>query len=169
MIKKIVSGAQTGVDIAALDVAKKYDIPYAGWCPQGRINEKGVISKDYSFLQEVEGIFKDQKENYAARTKRNIVDSDGTLILVPKIPLPLKIQDGTLLTIQEVQKQNKPYLLIDLSKTHEKNSILIAGWIGTHKIEVLNVAGPRESTWPGIYQSSFNLLENVIPLIYQNS
>ncbi len=44
MIKKIISGGQTGVDRAALDVAIKFHIPHGGFCPKGRTAEDGVIS-----------------------------------------------------------------------------------------------------------------------------
>ena len=34
-IKRIRSGGQTGVDRAALDIARKYHIEICGWCPKG--------------------------------------------------------------------------------------------------------------------------------------
>ena len=34
-VSKIVSGGQTGVDRAALDVAVQKSIEYSGWCPLG--------------------------------------------------------------------------------------------------------------------------------------
>ena len=37
MIKKIISGGQTGADRAALDVAIKLGIPHVGWVPKGRL------------------------------------------------------------------------------------------------------------------------------------
>ena len=40
---KIISGGQTGVDRAALDVALKYRIECGGWCPAGRLDEFGHI------------------------------------------------------------------------------------------------------------------------------
>ena len=36
---KIVSGGQTGVDVAALDVALALGLPCGGWCPRGRRTE----------------------------------------------------------------------------------------------------------------------------------
>ena len=38
-IKIIRSGGQTGVDRAALDVARELGIPVAGWCPKNGIAE----------------------------------------------------------------------------------------------------------------------------------
>mgnify|MGYP003793290687 CR=1 FL=1 len=74
MIKKIVSGGQTGVDRAALDVAMQLGIPVGGWCPRGRRAEDGRIPDSYP-LREASSV------NYAKRTELNVRDSDGTLIL----------------------------------------------------------------------------------------
>lgn len=142
---KIVSGGQTGVDRAALDAAIECDIEHGGWCPKGRLAEDGIIHERYH-LQET------GSEDYAVRTKCNIKDSDGTLILVPKLPLPVNISDGTILTINEVKATGKPHLVIEIVAELTLNTILT--WIKTHHIEVLNIAGPRESQAPGIYQLS---------------
>lgn len=87
MLRKIVTGGQTGVDRAALDAAMLLNIEYGGWCPKGRLDEKGKIPEKYKYLDEISGEFKSENENYAARTKKNIEDSDGTLIIVPVKPL----------------------------------------------------------------------------------
>ena len=163
MIEKIISGGQTGVDQAALDVAIALEIPYGGKCPRGRIHENGIIPQRFCNLEEIEGEFKTEKENYDARTKKNIEESDGTLIIVPSLPLPAKIKDGTLLTIQEVKNQQKPHLLIDLSCPSETNEELIIDWAKKHDITCLNVAGPRESNAPGIYHASQHLLSTALP------
>ena len=51
MIKKIISGGQTGADRAALDVALKLDIPYGGWIPKGRITEEGPLPEEYQMQE----------------------------------------------------------------------------------------------------------------------
>ena len=51
MLKKIISGGQTGADVAGLDVAIKYGIPHGGAIPKGRLTEEGLLSEKYS-LQE---------------------------------------------------------------------------------------------------------------------
>lgn len=157
MLKKIISGGQTGVDRAALDIALKYQINYGGWCPKGRLDENGIIPARYAFLQEIEYSGPSQQENYDKRTLANIKDSDGTLILVPTIPLPSSIQDGTLLTIKAVEQQTKPFLVIDISGDEAVRKIM--EWLDNYKISVINIAGPRESTSPGIYQQSYEFLE----------
>lgn len=168
MFHKIVTGGQTGVDRAALDAATLLDFEYGGWCPKGRLDEKGKIPEKYNNLKEVSGDFKTDKENYDSRTKKNIEDSDGTLIFVPKIPLPKQIQDGTILTIKDAERQKKPYLIVNLSKPIVANSEIIVNWIKENKVSILNIGGPRESTCPGIYQSCLSLLEVTLPKFKNN-
>ncbi len=74
MIKRIISGGQTGADQAALDVAIKLDISHGGWIPKGRLTEDGPLPDKYK-LQEM------PTSSYPKRTEKNILDSDGTLIL----------------------------------------------------------------------------------------
>ena len=60
MIEKIVSGGQTGVDRAALDVAITLDIPHGGWCPKGRLAELGTtIPKKYCLKETESNDFSD--------------------------------------------------------------------------------------------------------------
>lgn len=162
LLKKIISGGQTGVDKAALDAAISLDFDYGGYCPKGRFNELGEIPLQYSKLIEVEGFFKTQQDNYDTRTRQNIIHSDGTLILLPSIEAFSRIQDGTRLTQQAVIEQNKPFLCIDLTATEESNLSKCLAWIEENNIEILNVAGPRESSHPTIGQQSFHLLHALL-------
>ena len=43
VFSKIISGGQTGVDRAALDVALELGLPCGGWCPKGRRAEEGPV------------------------------------------------------------------------------------------------------------------------------
>lgn len=45
MIKKLVSGWQTGADIAALDLALRYDFPHGEWRPKRRWSRDGIPAK----------------------------------------------------------------------------------------------------------------------------
>ena len=74
MLKKVVSGGQTGVDRAGLDAAIDADIPVGGYCPKGRIAEDGIIPDCYPLI-EIE------TSSYTSRTAKNVVESDGTLIV----------------------------------------------------------------------------------------
>ncbi len=136
-IKKIISGGQTGVDRAALDVALELGIPCGGWCPQGRRAEDGIIPLRYP-LEEA------SSSAYPLRTELNVQDADGTLIITWSAPM-----GGTALTIKLAQKHRKPYLVVDLAQ--EANVTLVREWLNHNKIQILNIAGPRESEVPGIY------------------
>ncbi|KAG9288017.1 hypothetical protein G9A89_017612 [Geosiphon pyriformis] len=157
MIEKVVSGGQTGVDRAALDAAIELKIPHGGWCPKGRLAELGTsIPEKYSLNETT-------SSNFSERTKLNVKDSDGTLILLPNIPSPEAITGGTNLTIKEVQEKRMPYLIIDLSKQQDFDSII--EWVKSNNINVLNIAGPRESLNPGLYQQSLNFLKSLLPFL----
>ncbi len=129
---KIISGGQTGVDRAALDVALELGIPCGGWCPRGRLAEDGVIDEKYPL--------KETKERaYEVRTEWNVRDSDATLIITRGKPT-----GGTGYTVAMTRKYNKPVLIIDLAKTGiKKASTEVRSWIARTGIEILNIAGPR--------------------------
>ncbi len=137
LIEHIVSGGQTGVDRAALDVALLLGISCGGWCPRGRKAEDGTISRCYPLQETGSG-------RYRERTAANVVASDGTLVLFQG-----RLTGGTALTVRIAERAPRPYFLVDLSKPASPNETLT--WIRNHGIRVLNVAGSRESQEPGIY------------------
>lgn len=153
MIKKIISGGQTGADQAALDVAIMLDIPHGGWIPKGRKTEKGRLPDKYK-LKEM------PTSSYPKRTEQNILDSDGTLIISHG-----KLTGGSALTQNLSNKHNRPCIHIDLNQTIEFEAVVeISAWIMENNIEVLNVAGPRESEDRQIYKSTMGILKNVFLL-----
>lgn len=144
---KIISGGQTGVDRAALDFAIHHNIPCGGWCPKGRLAEDGIIPYKY-LLKET------STKAYKERTEKNILDSDVTLIIYTG-----KIDIGSKLTDDLCIKYNKPKLLIDLDdNTQDLN---ITDWLLNYQINVLNIAGPRESNSPGIYKHTLIFLNQI--------
>lgn len=145
-LEKVVSGGQTGVDRAALDVAIELSIPCGGWCPKGRRAEDGVIPGKY-LLQE------SPTANYAERTALNVKDSDGTLILSRG-----SLRGGTALTKTFVERYRRPYLVVDLRAPTEQQ---VHDWLTENSIRVLNVAGPRESSQPGIARQATSFLRAV--------
>ena len=138
---KIISGGQTGVDRAALDVALKHGIDAGGSCPTGRLDEFGRIPDCYP-LKELEN------GGFTERTLQNVKDSDGTVIINPG-----KLSGGTEQTVRFCIEQRRPRLLIDASKIPiEEAAKLIADFVREKRIDILNVAGPRESEWPQGYE-----------------
>ena len=148
MFDKIVSGGQTGVDRAALDVALELGIPCGGWCPNGRRSEDGVIPERYP-LKET------SSSSYSVRTEMNVRDSDGTLILTWGPPT-----GGTATTLKLAKKLKKPHLVVDLSKREEPN--IVKELSQQNSIRILNVAGPRESKAPGIHGRAVEFLREML-------
>ncbi|MCK5218413.1 putative molybdenum carrier protein [bacterium] len=142
---KIISGGQAGVDRAALDVALNLKISCGGWCPRGRSAEDGRIAEKYPLQATPDA-------DYSQRTRWNVRDADGTLILKRG-----KLSGGTALTVALAKRLNKPCLILDLDSSCDPETI--CQWIIRHKIQVLNIAGPRESQNPGIYYQAKVFLE----------
>jgi hypothetical protein len=149
-IEKLVSGGQTGVDLAALDVALELGIPCGGWCPKGRWSEAGTIAAVYPLTET-------PSEDVAQRTEWNARDSDGTLVILEGEPV-----GGTALTVEMAVLYKKPYLVLDVLKNQDGARDSVRAWIKKNAIRVLNVAGPRESTTPGIYLKTKALLRRVL-------
>jgi len=151
MVKRIISGGQTGADRAALDVAIKLGIPHGGWIPKGRKTENGILPDKYQ-LQEM------PTASYPKRTEQNILDSDGTLIFSRG-----KLTGGSTLTRKLAKQHDRPWLHIDLDGVVATKAVqIIAGWINQNNIQTLNVAGPRASKDPGIHDFIIGLLERVL-------
>lgn len=144
LVDEIISGGQTGVDRAALDVAIFLDIEHGGWCPKNRLAEDGNIPAQY-LLRETES------RDYAVRTEKNVLDSDGTLILYDG-----SLKGGTRLTAQLAQRFRRPLLMVDL--TEKCNPDETRAWISKHGLRRLNIAGPRESTMPGVAELAAKFL-----------
>jgi hypothetical protein len=138
MIEKLVSGGQTGADIAALDVALHYNFPHGGWCPKGRLSLDGTIPAKYL-------LWETPSAGYLQRTQWNVRDSDGTVVFTfTNVPT-----GGSLKTIGFAKKHGKPCL--HLSKGCYDAEVRLQKFVDEHKIKTLNVAGSRESKDPGIY------------------
>jgi len=145
---KIISGGQTGVDRAALDLALKHGVDCGGWCPAGRLDEFGRIPDQYP-VQELDA------GGFSERTLQNVKDSDGTVIIYTG-----KLGGGTEQTVRFCQKLRRPYQLIDAAKISAEDAAkLIADFVPDHEIDLLNVAGPRQSEWPEGYDYASRALE----------
>jgi hypothetical protein len=144
MIEKVVSGGQTGVDRAALDIALKLGVPCGGWCPRGRRAEDGPLKEIYP-LQET------PSSNYTQRTQRNVRDSDGTVVLYKSA-----LSGGSALTVELAKEHNKPCLVIDLCE--DSSPEILLDWLKLQQIRTLNVAGTRESGSTGIYDEACQFL-----------
>ena len=143
----VISGGQTGVDRGALDAARAHGVRAGGWCPQGRRAEDGVISADYP-LTPLPGA------DEAGRTRRNVMDSDGTALLIFGPP-----EGGTRLALDVCVELGKPHLLVDAARLHcAAAAERMAGFVASLPRGLLNVAGPRASEVAGAYDYAYETL-----------
>ncbi len=153
LIKKIVSGGQTGADQAALDAAIMVNLAHGGWIPKGRKTEAGVLPGRYN-LSEMDST------DYKARTRQNVVDSDGTLIFSHG-----PLTGGSLLTKKLAVDYGRPCFHGDCDVLSEDKMLdNIEKWLRENSIEVLNVAGPRASGDPSIYEVVRRLVSRLLKL-----
>lgn len=151
MLKKIISGCQTGADIAAIDAAIDNGFPYGGWVPKGRRTEAGPLPLTYAVCEM-------PTRGYPKRTEQNILDADGTVICSHG-----RLSGGSALTRRIAKRQNKPWLHLDLADlTADLAANKLAEWIDRHGIEVLNVAGQSASKNERIHAATFAVIESLL-------
>jgi hypothetical protein len=158
---KIVSGGQTGVDRAALDVAIERGMSWGGWCPKGGWAEDfphppGLLGK-YPALRETPCSRPEQRAEW------NVRDSDAILIIADR--KGLSVSKGTTRAREWADRYGKPLLVIDVSRRDAAAEV--AEWLGVQRRRfgeqmTLGVGGPRESEAPGIYASARLMLASVL-------
>jgi hypothetical protein len=132
---KIISGGQTGADQGGLEAGKILGIVTGGTAPPGFITEDGpqpLLLKRYGLMEGVP-----DPRTYPKRTIKNVADSDGT------VWFGNSGSPGGRLTLGTCRSLGKPVLINPTSEVLSK-------WVEEFKISVLNVAGNRERTNPGI-------------------
>jgi hypothetical protein len=148
---EIVSGGQTGADRAALDWAIGRGLPHGGWCPKDRRAEDGRLAACYR-LEET------PSRRYGERTRLNVRDSDGTLIVNLGA-----LEGGSLLTRRIAGELGRPCLTVQADEgVDDRMADEIRAWLGAQRIRRLNVAGPRESKRPGIGRVTRELLDLIM-------
>ena len=136
------------MDRAALDCATALRISHGGWCPAGRKAEDGRLADRYRLVELVSARYED-------RTRKNVEDSDGTLILNSG-----KLEGGTELTLTFARNLGKPVMVVDLDKPPDQAEI--RNWLSANNIRRCNAAGPRESKRPGIYRQAYRYLHSLL-------
>lgn len=129
---KIISGGQTGADMGGLLAARDLGIPTGGVAPKGYRTERGPqpLLKDL-------GLTESPYASYQGRTADNVEAADGT-VLFGNLRSP-----GSALTAKLCKQAGKPW--IENPTVQELRTFII-----NEQVQVLNVAGNRESKNPGI-------------------
>jgi hypothetical protein len=152
---KIVSGGQTGADRAALHAARACGVPTGGWVPAGRLAEDGHIPADLL------GLIETSTPQVEERTRLNVRDSDATLLVSHGI-----LTGGARLTLETARELGKPVFHLDASRVSLADAVpLVLAWLLSNDIRCLNVAGPRASEDPQVYEATFGLLSAVLEAV----
>ena len=150
MIKKLISGGQTGADSCILLVGKRLGIATGGLVPRGWQTEQGPKPELQKF-----GFTQSDSTVYAVRTRQNVEQSDATLIFATNPD-----SDGTRLTVDHAKKTGKPYLVVNPFEPGAADAV--TPWLQAIQPTMLNVAGNRESKAPGIASQAEKVLYAVL-------
>jgi hypothetical protein len=151
MLKKIISGGQSGVEIAALDAAVELDIPHAGWAYKRKRTEDGILPEHYN-LKTID------VPSLHDRLEKNITDSDGTVILT----------HGQLIIGSKIIKDfanihNKSCLYVDLTECSLNHAISsIRKWILNNEIEAVYFTGSKVVGESSIYEETIQIIEGIL-------
>ena len=150
MLRKVISGCQTGADIAGLEVAKKFGLETGGNIPFGYKTLDGP-KPAYKAMY---GVKVHYSSSYVPRTRLNVQESDGTIRLAFDFTTR-----GEICTKRAIEDFKKPYFDVDLNDPPPISTV--TNWIACHTIEVLNVAGNAEQSCPGTHEAASKYLEQL--------
>lgn len=149
-----ISGGQTGVDRGMLDACLDNDFPCGGWCPEGRLAEDGPIDEKYP-LQVLPGA------GYPERTRENVLDTDGTLVIFQE-----EVSGGTKSSQKLARSRRKPYLLLDFAELNVEDAAQQAfEFIFDKGLWRINFSGPRASGWPEAHDIAYQFTSKLIELV----
>jgi hypothetical protein len=149
LLKRVVSGGQTGADRAGLDVAIRWGFPHGGWCPKGRKAEDGAIGGQYLLTET-------PSSNYLKRTEWNVRDSDATVIFT----ISSQLSGGSKRTAEFAEKHRKPWIhLARQAATYEDPALILQRFVEENSVRELNIAGTRGSKEPDVWKFAYETLE----------
>lgn len=149
------SGGQSGVDRAALHAAVALGLPVTGWVPQGGWAEDSP--EPPGVLAEFPELRQTPSPNPSQRTLWNVRNCDAVLVLRP----PSARSPGTGLTEEAALELSRPLFVVEDFNLQSVQSVI--QWLSSLDDGVtLNVAGPRESEVPGVYEDALTFLKEVL-------
>ncbi len=139
---QIISGGQTGADQGGLAAGQALGLKTGGWMPKGFRTQAG----DRPDLADEYGVVEHTSHAYPPRTKANVKAADATIIFGNPN------SSGCRLTIKYCLELNKPFYIVFWNpKDGFGDYSDFPDWLTEHQPKVLNVAGNREESQPGIY------------------
>jgi hypothetical protein len=159
----VISGGQTGVDLAALRAAQCLGYKTGGYAPKGfktQVGRQLGLGPNFGLIEHQGG--------YSARTRANVEQADATLVIAADIQ-----SAGTALTIAACEVFSKPILTIEVAKA--ENPIMPLPLLSSEQVSnavdwivgmleaaikdrgmfMLNVAGNSNTSAPGIFTPAF--------------
>ena len=150
MLKKVISGGQTGADIAGVETAKKFGYETGGNMPFGYKTLNGCRPE----YKDLYGMKVHYSSSYVPRTKLNVLESDGTIRLAFNFESP-----GEICTKKAIDSYKKPHIDVNLNDPIPISCV--TEWLSSHTIAVLNVAGNAEEHNPGTHDAAVAYLEQL--------
>ncbi|MCR5413621.1 MAG: putative molybdenum carrier protein [Kiritimatiellae bacterium] len=166
LIRKIISGGQTGVGRGAIEAALEAGFPYGGFIPKRRLAEDGMVPGKFTAMEVVPRL------DYIFRTERNVQHSHATLIIsrepIGESKIATVNRSETQLTYDCCRRYRKPVLVLrkqELDRTMEWLKE-VQGKVDAEKEGlILNVAGPRESKAKGIQESTKAFITRLVEAV----
>jgi hypothetical protein len=150
MIKKIISGGLPGIELAALDAAIKLGIPHKGWTYRRRKTGADASTEQYNVREIV-------NPSYFERLEKNIIDSEGTVILTYG-----QLIRGSVATMDLANKHNKPCLLLELNECTLNHAISsIRKWMDNHDIGEIFFTGSKPIAAPNLHEEVIQIIEGI--------
>lgn len=163
-IYKVISGGQTGADRAGLEAALAVKLRTGGWAPKGYRTENGSDPD----LRVIYKLKEHESRDYPPRTAANVIHADLTILVSTSETLGVgsrlteklcrqhwkpsilytKLSKADAIQAAETMHRSLPYLVQNTSgRESYKEAQARGGWI-------INVAGPRESSRPGVQKKA---------------
>lgn len=154
VLTKIISGGQTGADLAGVVVAKRFGLQTGGVMPKGF----RTLDGNHPEFAELFGMIEDTSPTYPPRTFKNVFAADGTVRFAANFK-----SGGEICTMNAIKKANKPHFDVNVLGSVQPSDL--AQWIKDRQIKILNVAGNSEKTAPGIGEFVEIFLAETITLL----
>ena len=174
-VVKLISGGQSGADIAGLRAGRRLQLETGGFAPQGYRTARGadLSLASYGLIQLTGGDFRSQ---YPRRSMMNVDAADATIAIRLGGSVGTDKSIGYALTkkwhsvstavandprppTSEPPTKYRPVLVVHSLDSEASVVMAIMVFVQRHRVRVLNVCGHRE--WPALHNFE-GIIEDVI-------